>query len=66
MDKNELMSECFYIAVAKFTDGERIAMTFNTEEEATDYYDDLDTYISRWTLLYYEFNQVTLIEDKIN
>ena len=63
MTRYEAMHEKFYIAVAKFTNGERIAMTFDTREEADKYYGDFVSDIVRWTFLYHEFGKVTLIHD---
>lgn len=63
MKRHEVMSEKFYIAVAKFTNGERIAMTFDTAKEADNYYVEHVKDIVRWIVLYHEFGKATLIHD---
>lgn len=63
MKRHEVMREKFYIAVAKFTNGERIALTFDTAKEADNYYAEFVEDIVRWTLVHHEFGKATLIHD---
>ena len=63
MKRHEVMSENFYIVVAKFENGERIALTFDTAKQADDYYGEHVEDIVRWTVLYHTFGKATLIHD---
>lgn len=57
------MNENFYILIAKFTNGERIALTFDTAKAADNYHREHRHDITQIVVIKHEFGKVTLIHD---
>lgn len=57
------MKNVFFIAIAKFDNGEKVALTFDDYDGANNYYNEHGGALVWWTLLKYQNNAAKIIHD---
>jgi hypothetical protein len=57
------MKNNFFVAIAKFENGEKVALTFDDYDGANNYYNEHGGSLVWWTLLKYQNNAAKIIHD---